>query len=114
MSLSPETLELVSRGLGKLRPFVPSASTGYVFDGEEYTNYPTLAAYCKAKLREREFCYDTSYLAHGEGRSRAAVHEPFRDANGFTGGEEFSANGETDDLALILAFSQAVAKGALP
>jgi hypothetical protein len=106
VSLSPETLELCARGLNS---------------GEQYPvwklgtySHADLAAACKAKLRERGFCYDTSYLAHGEGRSRAAVHEPFRDVNGFAGGEEFSANGETDDLALILAFAQAVAKGALP
>jgi hypothetical protein len=101
-SLSPETLELCARGLGW--------GAGYIQQGSN----ADLAAACKAKLRERGLSYATSYLAHGEGRSSeangftggAAVYEPFRGA--------FSANGETDDLALILAFSQAVAKGALP
>lgn len=101
MSLSQETLGLVLRGLGD-RPL----ADGEVIWGR-YHSEPTLAAACKAKLRERDY----EYRIEADAKSVLAdIRHP-----GLCGYEVawHETDGGDDDLALIEAFAKAVKAGAL-
>lgn len=105
MSLSPETLELVLRGLGQQ----PLAEGEVIWSRTH--SWPTLAAACKAKLRERGISLSTYCGKKGSSATisttTAVPRRPvMRNVYG-------TARAETDDEAVILAFAAAVKAGAL-
>jgi hypothetical protein len=113
MSLSPETLELVARGLGlnslsflRMDHIEESIYTDFPDNTVAYS-LPDLAAACKAKLRERGLGYDC--WANTSGYLGARIYK-----NGDVPYIYQPSQDGTDDEALISCFAQAVAKGALP
>jgi hypothetical protein len=118
MSLSPETLELVARGLGlnslsflRMDHIEESIYTDFPDNTVAYS-LPDLAAACKAKLRERGVGFESGLSPLG--RAYARLWRIASDCESVGLDHWDARRPDTDDLALILAFSQAVAKGALP
>jgi hypothetical protein len=113
-SLSPETLELVARGLGGRRIEAIAPNHWYFWPDDSTSAYAAiswsaadLAAACKAKLRERGLGYDC--WANTSGYLGARIYK-----NGDVPYIYQPSQDGTDDEALISCFAQAVAKGALP
>lgn len=131
-SLSPETLELVARGLGcdaiSAETPHPRSSSPDVWPQRFYRvkdcyrhaddiawqglSLADLASHCKAKLRES---WLNCEAWHGPNAASARIYQPMGygklDTFAF---HEVCGPESSDDECVILAFAHVVAKGALP